>query len=115
MKLKDKLEEFIETHEFEIGVAAGVVACVAGVAVTCVAGKCMTRGIKDLPVPEMEIGKITMLWDEWWNKNAREKCANAIVTDLTIADLGRFGNELTKIEGVKLDSPVQLVVTALMK
>ena len=110
---KKNVRKFIKTHKKEIAIAAiaTVIGSVAFV-ITRKTPKFAKETIKsvatqvmptDVPKPELEFGTLTDLWKDEWG-------INAIVNDITIADLGKFGEQLTKIDGVENDT----VVTAMM-
>lgn len=110
---KKNIRKFIKTHKKEIAIAAvaTVVGSVAFV-ITRKTPKFAKETIKsvatqvmptDIPKPELEFGTLTDLWVDDFG-------VNAIVNDITIADLGKFGEQLTKIDGVENDT----VVTAVM-
>ena len=73
------------------------------------------EGLGNIPIPELEIGEILMLWKERCKAEGYPKCVNAIGHEVTVADLGALGEELTKIEGVTPTSPAEFVLTILMK
>lgn len=114
MKEKNnKLVEFIKTHKKAV-IAAGAVMA-GGVMFILARRNAKLEGLGDLPIPELETGKILMLWREWADKKNRVKCVNAVGHELTVADMGRFGAELTKIEGIEPTNPVDFVITILQK
>ena len=108
-----KVKEFVNTHKKEIALTA--VTANDGVMVYAITKKkpkpdsvkhCSGRypwGVKVLNKPEMTLGTLTELWEE-------DGYINAIVNDFTVADLGRLGEELCKIDSVTPDT----TVTALM-
>ena len=110
---KNKIKEFANAHKKEIALTLTVTAAVGGALVYAItkkkpklnpdAVKCVFNRIEDLNKPEMNLGTLTELWKE-------DGIINAIVNDFTIADLGRLGEELCKIESVRPDT----TVTALM-
>lgn len=111
---KKNVREFIKTHKKEIAIAAiaTVVGSVAFV-ITRKTPKFAKETIKsvttkvmptDIPKPELEFGTLTDLWVDDLG------VINAIVNDITVADLGKFGEQLTKIDGVENNT----VVTAVM-
>lgn len=110
---KKNVKEFVKTHKKEIAIAAA--ATVGGVlafAITRKTPKFSKETIKsvttqvmptDILKPELDFGTLTDLWVDDYG-------VNAIVNDITVADLGKFGEQLTKIDGVENDT----VVTAMM-
>lgn len=109
---KKNVKEFVKTHKKEIAIAAATVGGVLAFAIIRKAPKFSKDAVKIdttqvmdtyLPKPELEFGTLTELWKDEWG-------INAIVNDITIADLGKFGEQLTKIDGVENDT----VVTAMM-
>lgn len=115
MKEKNKkLVEFIKTHKKAIIAATGAVVT-GGVMFVLARRNAKLEGLGDLPIPELETGKILMLWREWANKKNRVKCINVIGNELTVADMGRFGAELGKIEGIEPTNHVDFVITILQK
>ena len=110
MKQK-KVKEFVNTHKKEIALTA--VTVIGGALVYAItkkkptpnsdAVKCVFNRVEDLTKPEMNLGTITELWKEG-------DYVNAIVNDFTVADLGRLGEELCKIDSVMPET----TVTALM-
>ena len=110
---KKNIREFIKTHKKEIAIAA--IATVIGsvaFAITRKTPKFAKETIKsvttkvmptDIPKPELEFGTLTDLWVDDFG-------VNVIVNDITVADLGKFGEQLTKIDGVENNT----VVTAMM-
>ena len=108
---KKKVKEFVKTHKKEIALTA--LAVIGGTVVFAITKKKpkirsttvngVFNEITDLAKPELGFGTITELWKEG-------DYTNAIVNDITVADLGRFGDELCKIEGIKPET----IVTSVM-
>ena len=66
---------------------------------------------QDLEIPELDIGTITELW-----KEGNEDVIRMISEDLTVADLGRFGEELAEtFENVTSESAVSAVISVSTK
>lgn len=118
--LKEKMTQvktFVVEHKKEITIG---VACVVGGVIGYKIVKSIpkvdeisealsrSKVIKDLDIPEMEVGKIDELWVDGFGKNL-------ILNDCTVGDLGKIGDEFLKIEGVTKDTCVTAVVGLLDK
>lgn len=110
---KNKVKEFVKTHKKEIALTA--VAVVGGViifAITKKKPKIVTQLAEAVPAnkwrwidaPELELGTITDL-------STNGEWIDAIVNDITVGDLGRFGEELCKIEGVNPNTIVSSMMS----
>lgn len=110
---KKKVKEFVNTHKKDIALALTTVTVVGGALVYAItktkprlnldAVNGVFNRIEDMNKPDMNLGTLTELWKE-------DGYVNAIVNDFTIADLGRLGEELCKIDSVTPET----TVTALM-
>lgn len=108
---KKKVKEFVNTHKKEIALTA--VTVIGGALVYAITKKkltlnpdtvkCVFNRVEDLNKPEMNLGTITELWKEG-------DYVNAIVNDFTVADIGRLGEELCKIDGVTPETTVTALV-----
>lgn len=110
---KNEVKEFVKTHKKEIALTAlAVVGGAVVFAITRKNPKIATQAVekvsenqwKWLDAPELSIGTITDL-------STNGQWTDAIVNDITVADLGRFGEELCKIEGVKPNTIVSSVMS----
>ena len=98
---ENKVVEFIKTHKKGIAITAGLT--VAGIAVA----RSMSK-VVDLPKPELSVGTMQELWTE--KQSNGEVYINAIVENLTAADLGRFGEEMMKVDGIGPDTVASLII-----
>lgn len=112
----EKVKEFVVDHKIEI--AVGLCVAVGG---GVVLNKIMkstpkingaekvivkmgdVRIDKNLPIPEVAVGTIDELWVDQWGKNL-------ILNDVTVADLGKIGEEFLKIDGVTNETEVSAVI-----
>lgn len=118
--LKEKIEQakvFVKEHKKEI--VAGLCIAAGG---TVLYKICKSEpkfeaintlieassNIKDLDIPKLDVGTIDDLWSDNWG-------TNLILNDVTVADLGKVGNEFLKIDGVTNDTVVTAVVGLLTK
>lgn len=116
MTKKEKVLNFVKKHKKELAVAA--VAVVGGAVVFAVTKKkpksinLLESNINSdwaekekarIAALDWKLGELTDFWDEG-------HCVNAIVNDITVADLGKLGEESLKIDGVTNDSTVSMVV-----
>lgn len=108
MTKKEKVLEFIKTHKKTICLT---VLSIGGV---IVAGTIINKTPKilediglsccDLETPELAVGTL----DEFWKEGG---CVNAIVNDIKVNDLGRFGEELVKkVDFIKPDTEVSAIM-----
>ena len=112
--LKEKIEQvktFVAGHKKEI--AIGVCVAVGGVVVYKIVKKTLKIDsmsdvvtddslwdqLTELEIPELEVGTIEDLWKDQWGKSL-------ILNDITVADMGKIGEEFLKIEGVTKDTVV---------
>lgn len=108
---KKEMLEFAKNHKKEL--AAAGIALVGGAVVFAItkqkpvdldkAAKVLYP-VVDIEAPQLEVGTITELWQEG-------EWLNSIVNDIKVADCGKFGEELTKIENVTPDTTISAVMT----
>lgn len=101
----NKVVEFAKTRKKELVIAAGTVTLAVGFILYAIMRKKLPV---DLPIPELNVGKINELWRE--TQGNGEQYINAIVDELTVADLGRFGEEMMKVDGIDLDTTVSAII-----
>lgn len=115
MSKYQKTVEYIENNKKKIVIGAvGAVALIGGI--VCVAmgkkpnvpvkfsGVFETPSAKDIPIADWSVGTLTDCWHEGgW--------INAIAKDFTVADAGKLGEELLKIDGVAMDTAMQVVMS----
>ena len=118
--MKEKLEKaktFVKEHKRELAIGAGVagIMMIGGVVYMITKKKPKIANIsesvfhaKDLEKPKMDIGTLTDLWQEGGY-------INAILYDVTVADLGAVGEQFLKIDGVTNDTVVSAVISLLDK
>ena len=107
MKLEE-IKTFVEEHKKEILIGTGVV--VGGI-VLVVTGKKLLRPrkaiiskpYKDLPKPNMSVGKLDDFWEDSCGKMA-------LVNDIAIKDLGTVGQDFLKVDGFTNDTGVSLLI-----
>lgn len=123
--LKEKMKQvktFVADHKKEIAICVGVV--VGGVVVYKIVKKVPKQqtldkavdksfgnflgfiACKDLDIPKTDIGTIDELWQEGDFKNL-------IFNDITVADMGKIGEEFLKIDGVTKETVVSGVLSFL--
>ena len=118
--MKEKLEKaktFVKEHKRELAIGAGVagIMMIGGVVHMITKKKPKIANIsesvfhaKDLEKPKMDIGTLIDLWREGGY-------INAILYDVTVADLGAVGEQFLKIDGVTNDTVVSAVISLLDK
>lgn len=110
---KKKVWELIRSHKKELAIATGV-AIVGGIVYLVTKQKTdssaqlaeLVNGtiIKDLEVPNcINIGTVDQCWLE-------DNVMNMIVNDLTVKDLGKFGEELIKLDDITPDTGVSTII-----
>lgn len=122
--LKEKFEQakgFVIDHKKEIGIAVGSI--VGGVIVWKIVKKVPKVGgpvdkfimkavesdvTEYLPAPDLAIGVVDDLWVDQFGKNL-------ILNEFTIADMGKIGEELLKIDGVTNETEVTAILGLLDK
>ena len=116
MKKLDEMKTFVKEHKNEI--IAGVIG--VGVTVGSIAYIMVTK--KPVKIPEAvkpnfaaieksrieklnwRLGDMTDLWNEGGH-------INTIINDITMADLGKLGDELIKIEGVTMETGISIIAS----
>ena len=113
--MKEKLEKaktFVKEHKRELAIGAGMagIVMIGGVVYMITKKKPKIANIsdfvfhvKDLEKPKMDIGTLAELWQEGG-------CINAILNDVTVADLGAVGEQFLKIDGVTNDTVVSAII-----
>lgn len=103
---KNKVKEFVKNHE-EKAIAIGAISAIGVGAMIMLGVRVLKTTIKNIDIPDTwSVGTITDLWTE-------HTWTNAIISDITVADLGKLGEEFQKINGVKPDTVVSAVVSLL--
>lgn len=114
-KKQNKVVEFVKTHKKEIAiVATSAAAFICGIALYAMgkkhyvpvkfSGVIETPAARDISIDDWSMGTLRECWHEGgW--------INAIVTDFTVVDAGKLGEELLKIDGVAMDTAMQVVLT----
>lgn len=109
-----KAAEFIDNHKKKIAIGvAGAAALICGIAYIATGKKSYTpvkfSGVfetpasRDIQIDDWSVGTLTDCWHEGgW--------INAIAKDFTVADAGKLGEELLKIDGVTMDTAMQVVM-----
>ena len=113
-KKQNKVVKFVKSHQKEItlGVTSAA-ALICGVAYIAKAKKTYASvnayGVieslasNDVSVDDWSVGTLTKCWREsGW--------INAIAKDFTVADAGKLGEELLKIDGVTMDTAMEVVM-----
>lgn len=108
--VQNRVVNFINNHKKGIAIVGATVA--GGLALIAL-GKCTrivsvagaTKSLKsnDINVDGWDLGKLSMCWEEG-------DYINAIVEDLTLADAGKLGENLLKINGMTPDTGLSVVV-----
>lgn len=113
MEKKNKVVEFIKTHKKQLAVCAAT--AIGGIVLIAIgkkrsmntvnfSGVFSTPSAKDIKVADWGCGTLAECWREGgW--------INTIVTDFTVADAGKLGEELMKIDGVTSDTALQTVLS----
>jgi hypothetical protein len=116
MEMKNKVVEFVKTHKKKIVLGTiSAVAAIGGIALVAMgkkrsmdtinfSGVFSTKNAKDIQVADWGCGTL----DDCWRENG---WINAIVSDFTVADAGKLGDELLKIEGVTSETALQTVLS----
>lgn len=109
------VKEFVKKHKQEVAIGvAGTAALICGITYVAVSkknyvpvkfsGVFETLASRDISVDDWSVGTLTECWREsGW--------INAIAKDFTVADAGKLGEELLKIDGVTLDTEMQVVLS----
>lgn len=111
-----KVVEYVKTHKKEIALAvAGTVVGVVLFAITRKVASTPVKAVetvvndyKEIDPNVINIGTITDLWED-------EYGYDMIVNDVTIKDLGNFGQELMKLEGVTEETEITAMMGVLSK
>lgn len=113
---KEKIKEFVKTHKKEIAIAA--VMTVGGAVVFAVTRKtasapvkaveAVVKEYKDIDPSIIGIGTINDLYEDEWGYEM-------IANDITVKDLGNFGQELMKLEGVTEETEISSIIGILSK
>ena len=107
---QNKVVNFIRDHKK--GFVTGAAALAGGIAlialgklprVATVAGATISKSSRDIKVDGWDIGRLSMCWGE-------SEYINAIVDDLTVADVGELGRSLLKIDGVTPDTGLSVLL-----
>ena len=100
---KNKVVEFVKTHKAQVALAAGAVTGIVIWAIT-----------RDKPSNYIDIDKPTLSTGAWTGLSRGIKgrykdsvSGSAIAVD--VADLGKFGESLTTIEGISEHEPIRLI------
>ena len=105
----NKVVNFVKNNKKQIAIGAGVL--VGGITLFAFGKRMMPAGCKvipkiesnDIKIDDWNLGKLDMCWQEGpW--------INAIVNNLTVADTGKLGEQLLKIDGVTTDTIVDMVL-----
>jgi hypothetical protein len=114
-KKQNKVVEFVKEHKKEVAIGVtGAAAIVCGIVYFAVnkktyvpvkfSGVLETLASRDIPIDDWSVGTLTDCWREsGW--------INAIAKDFTVADAGKLGDELLKIDGVTMDTAMQVVLS----
>lgn len=122
--LKEKFErdkEFVVEHKKEIAIVA--LTAVGGAVVwkvvksvpsietpvdKIIVGAAESTVTEYLPRPDLAVGVVDDLWVDQWGKNL-------ILNEFTVADMGKIGEELLKIDGITKETEVTAVLGLLDK
>lgn len=111
---KTKVTEFVKNHKKEIAIGAIsamgigiVIAFGTRVSKTMKITKSNASTIENIDIPDVwGVGTMTDLWTEGtWT--------STIVNNITVADLGKIGEELQEINGVKSGTEVSAMLSML--
>ncbi len=104
----EEIKAFVEEHKKEILIGTGVV--VGGIVLAVTGKKLLSSGkmkvpkpYKDLPKPDMSVGKLIDFWEDTCGKTA-------LVNDIAIKDLGTVGQDFLKVDGFTNDTGVSLII-----
>ena len=108
----EKVKKFVSDHKKELAIGAGTV--VGGVVIYKITKKApkfetikqvshIGTKIKELDIPKLDLGTIDDLWVD-------EFGTNLILNDVTVADLGKVGEEFLKIDGITNKTTVTAIV-----
>lgn len=114
-KKQNNVAEFVKNHKKEVAIGVtGAAALICGIVYFATSKKSYTpvkfSGVfetlasRDIPIDDWSVGTLTDCWREsGW--------INAIANDFTVADAGKLGEELLKIDGVTIDTAMQVVLS----
>lgn len=127
MTRREKVVEFVKTHKKEVAIAAGVTATVIGGAVIFAITKKepkfkVTEDLmkqmdhdwkaemdKKISALNWTVGEMTDLYEVDFDDG--KPFTEAIVNKLTLADIGKLGEECRKFEGVTDETGVSMVIS----
>ena len=114
-KKQNKVAEFVKNHKKKIAILVTCSAALGcGIAYIMVDRKFRTPvkfwgvmgtpAARDISIDGWSLGTLVECWHErgWFN---------AIVTDFTVADAGKLGEELLKIDGITMDTALEAVLS----
>lgn len=116
MKKLDEMKTFVKEHKNEIIAGAiGVGVTVCGITYIMVTKKPVKipeavkpnfAAIEKSRIEKLnwKLGDMTDLWNEGG-------CINTIINDITMADLGKLGDELMNIEGVTKETGISIIAS----
>jgi hypothetical protein len=101
-KKENRVIEFVKKHKGKVALAA---ISVAGVAVWAIT--------KNKPSDYVDIDRPSLSTGEWAGlftgiKGKFKGCTSGCATAVDVADLGKFGEALTTIEGISEHEPIQI-------
>lgn len=111
-KKQFKIKEFIKEHKKGIIIGAigvvGLGVTIAGIVLGNKSGDSAGDGFtlfksNDIQVEDWDVGNLTDCWKD-------KTHINAIVEGLTVGDAGKLGEELLKIDGVTLDTELDVIL-----
>lgn len=104
----EEIKTFVEEHKKEILIGTGVV--VGGIVLVVTGKKLLSSGkvkvpkpYKDLPKPDMSVGKLNELWEQSGE-------TMACVSGLTLKDLGTVGQDFLKTDNFTSVTGVNLIM-----
>ena len=100
---KNKVKEFVKNHKAKVALAAGAVAGIVIWAIT----RDKNSNYVDIDRPALSTGALTQLYRGIKGKYKGSVSGSAISVD--VADLGKFGETLTTIEGIGEHEPIRLM------
>lgn len=117
METKNKVIEFVKTHKKTIALGAiTAVTAIGGIVLIAMgkkkssetivnfSGVFSTPAARDIEVADWSVGTLIDCWREsGW--------INLIAKDFTVADTGKLGEELLKIDGVTAETALQTVMS----
>ena len=108
---RNKVVKFVNDHKkgFTIGgiaLLSGIMTIVLGkkcFTTVSMAGATKTNRSTDIGVPGWNLGELAMCWKE-------NGFINAIIDELTVADVGKLGEELLLIDGITPKTALSMVL-----